>query len=115
MKKRVQDVQDRELVRTVRDLRRELLSYSLFVVLFSFVLMAFTLGASFNFRDKVKEKVLLPEEKQLFQEIVTTDDTWDYLANHWAPNVFSPWSAPYRNDDLRTILIGAVQLQQARG
>ena len=113
VRKRVQAIKTKELHNTVRGLRSELISYSIFVVLFSMVLTAFTLSSAYPFSTKVKAHVLKQYQGAQFSEdITTTDDAWDWVVNQLTPAIFSPWSAPYQNSDLRNVMIGAVQLQQ---
>eukprot|EP00966_Prymnesium_polylepis_P170704 3946132-Prymnesium_polylepis.1 len=114
VKERVQTIKDKELVNTVRGLRSELISYAIFVVLFTMVLKAFTLGATYDFSTKIKRQIITRQEGVDFSEIVTYDDAWNYMINWLSPAIFSPWSPPYSNRDQRNVLIGAVQLQQVR-
>ena len=85
VRKRVEALKDRELKQTVRGLRRELTSYSLFVVLFSMVLTAFTLGESYAFSTKVKAQVLQQRLGATFEDVLTQDDAWDWMVNRLTP------------------------------
>jgi len=112
--KRVEKIKERELANTVRSLRRDLLSYSVFVVLFSIILTAFLFSDTYPYVTKVKAQLLKDREGATFDEVLTQDDAWDWMINWLAPAIFSPWSPPFDNNDQRNVLIGAIQLQQLR-
>ena len=110
VRKRVQAIKTKELHSTVRGLRTELISYTLFVILFSMVLTAFTLSEAYPFATKVKAHVLKEYQGAQFSDVTSPDDAWNWVVNQLTPAIFSPWSAPYENSDQRNVMIGAVQL-----
>ena len=97
--------------RSFQSMRSEIVQYLMFAALFSLVLSTFTLGNSFSFAHKLRERVLGPGEN-LYYGVLTIEDSWDYLTDVLVPSVFPVESE--LDPDTKNTMIGAMQLQQTR-
>ena len=76
------------------------------------VLSNFIIHESFEFAAKLRERALGPGDCRL-DDILTADDTWDYIADRLVPRVFSDHaSSSWPTSDFKNTMLGAVQLQQ---
>ncbi len=104
----------REVYKAAAETRRETIHFAVFAALFTVVLSNFIIHESFEFAAKLRERALGPGDRWL-DDILTADDTWDYIADRLVPRVFSDHaSSSWPTSDFKNTMLGAVQLQQTR-
>ena len=101
----------REVYKAAAETRRETIHFAVFAALFTVVLSNFIIHESFEFAAKLRERALGPGDRWL-DDILTADDTWDYIADRLVPRVFSDHaSSSWPTSDFKNTMLGAVQLQ----
>ena len=103
----------REVYKAAAETRRETIH---FAVLRHSSRSSFPISSStspLSLRQKLRERALGPGDRWL-DDILTADDTWDYIADRLVPRVFRPRLVELADFDFKNTMLGAVQLQQTR-